>query len=95
MSPKRDEYTAKMKLQLDELNTRIDAIEAKAHEIKEDARKMYHAEVVKLRQQSKLAMDKLGELKTSGEDSWVKMVAEMDKIRDAFIHSFKYFKSQI
>ena len=95
MSPKRDEYTAKMKLQLDELNTRIDAIEDKAHEAKEDARKMYHAEVAKLRQQSKLAMEKLSELKASGEDSWGKMVAEMDKIRDAFVHSFRYFKSQL
>ena len=95
MSAKRDEYTAKMKLQLDELNNRIDAIEAKAHEAKEDAQKMYHAEVAKLRQQSKLAIAKLGELRATGEDSWAKMVAEMDKIRDAFIHSFKYFKSQI
>ena len=49
----------------------------------------------KLRQQSDLAVAKLEELKTAGEDSWEKMVAEMEKIRDAFVHSFSYFKSQI
>ena len=38
---------------------------------------------------------KLDELKAAGEDSWDALVAEMEKIRDAFVHSFKYFKSQI
>jgi len=31
----------------------------------------------------------------AGEDSWDKMVAETEKVRDAFIHSFSYFKSQV
>lgn len=51
--------------------------------------------MAKLRQQSDLAVAKLEELKAAGEDSWEKMVAEMEKIRDAFIHSFSYFKSQV
>ena len=51
--------------------------------------------MVKVRHESKLAMAKLDEMKVAGEESWDKMVAEMDKIRDAFIHSFHYFKSQI
>ena len=95
MSTKRDDYSAKMKLQLDELKSKIDAVEAKAHEASESAREAYHAEVSKLRQQSKLAMAQLGEMRAAGEDSWDKMVAEMDKIRDAFVHSFRYFKSQL
>ena len=92
---KRDEYTAKMKLQLDELNTKLDELEAKAQEAKEDARDKYKAEMAKLHHQSTLAVAKLEELKAAGEDSWDKMVAGMEKIRDAFIHSFSYFKSQI
>lgn len=95
MSAKRDEYVAKMKLQLDELNAKMDKLEAKASEAREDARAKYKEEMSKLRQQSKLAKGKLDELKAAGEDSWDVMVAEMEKVRDAFKHSFNYFKSQL
>lgn len=91
----RDEYTAKMKLQLDEFNTTIDNLEAKVIEAKQDARAAYSAEVAKLRAQSQSAVTKFEEMKASGEESWDKMVAEMNKISDAFVHSFSYFKSQI
>lgn len=92
---KRDAYVAKMKLQLDELNAKMGELEAKAKEAKEDARDKYNEELGKLRHQSKLAVAKLDELKASGEDKWEAMVAETEKIRDAFIHSFNYFKSQL
>jgi len=67
---KRDEYVAKMKLQLDELNAKMDELEAKAKGAKEDARDKYKEEMGKLRHQSKLAVAKLDELKASGEDKW-------------------------
>jgi len=35
------------------------------------------------------------ELKSTGEDRWDAMVTEMEKVRDAFVHSFSYFKSQL
>lgn len=92
---KRDEYTAKIKTQLDELNKQMDELSAKATEAKADARETYNAEMAKLRHQSKLAVAKFEELKTAGEGTWDKMVAEMDNISDAFVHSFKYFKSQL
>ncbi len=92
---KRDEYTAKLKMQLDELNGKMDTLELKAKEAKEDARDAYKAEMAKLRHQSKLAGDKLEEMKAATEDGWEKMVAEVEKVRDAFVHSFSYFKSQV
>jgi len=92
---KRDVYIAKMKLELDELDAKIEKVEAKAKEAKENARDKYKEEMGKLRQQSKLAKGKLAELVAAGEDSWETMVAEMEKIRDAFVHSFNYFKSQL
>lgn len=92
---KRDEYTAKIKTQLDDLNKQMDELSAKATEAKADARETYNAEMAKLRHQSKLAVAKFEELKTAGEGTWDKMVAEMDNISDAFVHSFKYFKSQL
>lgn len=88
-------YIEKMKSQLDELNTKMNKLQARAEEAKEDARDMYKTEMVKLQAQSKLAVDKLGEMKTATEETWDATVAEMEKVRDAFVHSFHYFKSQI
>lgn len=92
---KRDAYIAKMKLQLDELNAKMNDLEAKAQQAKAEVRDKYREEMQKLRHQSRLAVAKLKEIETAGEGAWEAMVAEMEKIRDAFIHSFHYFKSQI
>ena len=95
MTTTRTEYTEKMKRQLDALNKNMDALEAKASEAKADAREKYKTEMKKLRHQSQLARAKLDEITAAGEDGWDKMVAEMEKVRDAFAHSFNYFKSQV
>ena len=92
---KKSVYIEKMKSQLDDLNTNMNALQAKAAEAKEDARDMYRAEMAKLQEQSKLAVDKLGEMRTASEEGWESMVTEMEKVRDAFVHSFHYFKSQV
>jgi hypothetical protein len=89
----REEYIVKMKLQLDELDIAIAAFEAKAHEAKVDAQETYTEGLFKLRQQSKLTLDKLEELKASSDSAWDQLVEEMEKVRDAFVHSFHYFKS--
>ena len=88
-------YIEKMKSQLDTLNDNMNALQAKAEEAKDDARDRYQAEMVKLQNQSKLAVAKFGEMKAASEESWETMVAEMEKVRDAFTHSFHYFKSQV
>ena len=92
---KREIYTAKIKLELDQLNLKMNKLDAKAVEAKEEARDKYKEEMSKLRHQSKLAVAKLDEIKAAGEDKWEAVVAEMEKIRDAFVHSFNYFKSQL
>jgi hypothetical protein len=91
----RDEYIQKMKSQLDSLNATMDEIAAKAKDAKEEARARTREELAKLRHQSKVAAVKLEDLKAAGEDRWEAMVSEMDKLRDAFVHSFNYLKSQI
>ncbi|HEU4846307.1 MAG TPA: hypothetical protein VFT05_18710, partial [Burkholderiaceae bacterium] len=62
--------------------------EAGAQEAKEDARQTYKEEMGKLRLKSKEAVAKLEELKATTEDSWETMVGEMEKMHDAFTHSF-------
>lgn len=91
----RDEYVTKMKLQLDELNTQMDDLEARAKASKEEARDKYREEMAKLHHQSQLAKGKLDDMKSASEEAWESMVTEMEKVRDAFVHSFSYFKSQI
>jgi hypothetical protein len=95
MSTTRSEYTAKMKLELDRLNAKMDVLQAKASLAKAEARQKYNSELSKLRHQSQLALAKLDEISAAGEEGWDNVVAEMEKLRDAFVHSFRYFKSQI
>lgn len=91
----RDAYINTMKTQLDELNNQMDKLQARAPEAREDLRDTYNAEMTKLHEQSKLALAKLAELQSTGESTWESMVAETEKVRDAFVHSFRYFKSQV
>ena len=88
---KRAEYIAKMENQLNKLNVKMTGLEASAQEAKEEARQKYKEEMAKLRQQSKVAVAKLEELKASTEDSWETMVTDMEKMHDAFTHSFFSF----
>lgn len=91
----RTAYIEKIKLQLDELNASMAQLEAKATAARADIQAAYHAELDKLHHQSALAMAQLEEIKTSTEDGWAKASTEMEKVRDAFVHAFRYFKSQI
>jgi chromosome segregation ATPase len=91
----RDEYVQKMKSQLDALNVTVNEVEAKAGEARQAVRAKYRDEMASLRHQSQVAAAKLEELKSAGEDRWEAMVAEMDKLRDAFVRSFHDFKSRI
>lgn len=91
---KRDEYVAKIKSELDDLNAQIDKLAAKSVDAKKEMQAKYKQEMADLRAHSGKASAKLDELKNAGEDAWENMVAEMDKIGDAFKHSYNYFKSQ-
>ena len=92
---KKDLYIAKMKDELDELNRSMDELASKAHEARLDAKEKYNEELAKLREQSKLALSKLVEVKEASEDKWESMAASLEKLRDAFTHSFNYFKAEL
>ncbi|MBP8018938.1 MAG: hypothetical protein KAY82_02775 [Hylemonella sp.] len=91
----RETYIAAMKVQLDELNAKMDSLEESAKEIKQEAHHLYNDEIRKLRNESKLAVAKLDEIKAATAETWQAMTTEMDRLRDAFKHSFHYFKSQV
>jgi chromosome segregation ATPase len=84
----RAAYIEKMELQLDKLNKKMSSLEATAQEAKEEARQKYKDDMSKLRHQSKVAVAKLEELKAASVDAWENMVTDMEKMHDAFTHSF-------
>jgi predicted nucleic acid-binding Zn-ribbon protein len=90
----RDDYVAKMKSQLDDLNAKIDKLASKSDSAKKEMQARYKQEMADLRAKSSQASAKLDDLKNAGEDAWENVVAEMEKTRDAFKHSYNYFKSQ-
>lgn len=91
----RTVYIEKIKHELDELNVKLTELEFSAASIEDETRERYHAEIEKVKIQSNLAKEKMTKLRESSEESWHAMVADIDKIRDAFVNSFHYFKSQI
>jgi len=88
----RETYMENMKQQLDELNVQMHQLESMAKEISEDTRNQYKVELRKLRRQSLMADEMFGELKGASDDAWAGMTSAAEKMRDTFIHSFRYFK---
>jgi uncharacterized membrane protein len=86
----QDVYVARMKLQIDELNLELKTLESKAKEARRDVKLQYDEQMEKVRLQSRLASAKLDELSSAAEGSWDRMVADMEKLRNAFTSSFHY-----
>ena len=82
---KRDEYVAKLKDQLDELNALIDELEGKASHLKDETLAKYEKEISGLKKLAESGRESLKELKAAGGD----------KNHKAFVHSYNYFKSQL
>ena len=95
MTTQRDEFIDKMKKQLDDINKQLGEFEKEAEEAGEKATAEYDAQMDKLREQGKKMQAKLDELRHASEDSWDRMMEETRKVRDAFIHSINYFRSQL
>ena len=95
MTMTREKYTRRMKGQLDDLNLTITSLERRTMEAAEEVRETHYTELAELRRQSRIAVSKLSEVKAASEESWEKMVGEMDKVRDAFVYAFNYFKNQL
>ena len=95
MTMTRDEIVAAIKAKLDETNDMLDVFEKKAAEASGEAQAKYEEQLAKLRAQSEEAQAKIKEFADAGDEVWTGMVAEAEKLRDALVHSFNYFKSQL
>jgi ElaB/YqjD/DUF883 family membrane-anchored ribosome-binding protein len=95
MSKSRDQMVAAIKAQLDETNEMLDDLEKKASKASSDAQAKYEEQIAKLQKQSEEVQTKLTEMAKAGEEYWRELMAEAEKMRDAFIHSINYFRSQL
>ena len=92
---KRDEYATKLKETVDEFNEIIAELEVKAGQAQAEVKAEIEKQIASLKEQAKPLTDKLDQWKEESEEKMDEYLKEAKKIRDAFLHSFNYFKSQL
>lgn len=95
MTTDRDDFVRKLKKQIDDVNAQISEFEAEAEAAGAKAMEDFDARMDELRGHAHAMQTKLDEMRSAGEESWDRIVEESRKLRDACIHSFNYFKSQL
>lgn len=89
----KDEYVAEMKQRLDDWSAEIDVLQARGHDIKEDAKVKYEEQLVALRTKREEGEKKLEEMQAAAENNWEHIKMESDRVWEAFKDSFDTFKS--
>jgi RNA-splicing ligase RtcB len=89
----KDEYIATMKAQLDEWGAQIDALEAKADEIRQDARENYEEQLSALRIKRMEGEQNLKEMRLASETAWADLKAETENVRMAFMDAARAFQA--
>jgi chromosome segregation ATPase len=89
----RDEYVAAAKQRLDDWNTEMDTLEAKAQQAREDDKARYQELLTTLRAKREEGERQLAAIKAASEDSWKQLKAGSDKVWEAFTDSVAEFKS--
>ncbi len=94
MGTQRDEYVAKLKTKLDEWNSEIGALEAKAEQVRSDVREQYRKQIEEAKNRRDELQDRLAELKQSGDAAWDDLKSGMDLAWDALTSAVKSAKSE-
>jgi chromosome segregation ATPase len=89
----RDEFVEKLKSQLDEMNSDVDALEARLQSAEDGVKEKYQQQLAQAKTQRAAAEEKLHELRDAGEDAWEQVKEEAEHAWKAFDNSVKYFKS--
>ena len=89
----RDEYVARMKRELDEWSAEMDALEARAHEAREDAKVKYQEQLSALHTKRLEGEKRLQAIKAATGDSWEQLKADSDNVWEAFKDSVRAFKA--
>ncbi len=90
----RRAFIERMKDRLDEVDVRIDRLEKKVDEAKDEARKEYRARIAEMREQRQKIRKRMDEMADAGEQRWAQLKGQVEETWKALENSFKYFKSQ-
>ena len=85
----KEAYEKKLQAQLDEWNTEIDKLKAKADKAEADAQLEYYKQIKELRSMQEEANSKLAELKEASDDAWEDLKAGMDSAWDSLGNALK------
>lgn len=91
----QDVYVATIKRQLDELNADLKRLESKGKDARRDAQTQFERELRTLRELSIQSGARLDEMQDAAQDTWHTLVADMEKLRDAYSHSFQQLRSRV
>jgi uncharacterized coiled-coil DUF342 family protein len=74
----RDQYVRKMQEKLEEWNTEIDMLSAKADKVTADIRSEYAEQISALKEKQATARQKIEEIQHSGESAWEDLKSGME-----------------
>lgn len=74
----RDEYVRKMQAKLDEWNSEIDKLTARANEVRADVKSDYYEQIATLKIKQTAARQKIEELQHAGENAWEDVKSGID-----------------
>lgn len=94
MTEKRDAYVQKLKAKMDEWNTEIDKLAAKADQADAEAKIEYHKQLEDLRAKHKDLEDKIAELQQAGESAWEDLKQGLENSWGILKTSFSKAKSE-
>ena len=86
---RKEAYEKKLQAQLDEWNTEINKLKAKADKAEADAQLEYYEQIEKLQSMKKEANSKLAELKEASDDAWEDLKTGMDSAWDSLGNALK------
>lgn len=89
----KDDYIATMKSQLDSWSAEIDALQAKANDVRDDAKVKYAEQLAALRVKREEGEQKLDEMRQAGESAWEQVKAESEKAWAALKDSVTAFQA--
>ena len=74
----RDQYVRRMQEKLEEWNTEIDTLSAKADKVTADIRSEYAEQISALKEKQAAARQKIEEIQHSGESAWEDLKSGME-----------------
>ena len=94
MAASREDYIEKLKQKLDDWNTEIESLEAKAEQVAGSVKEQYHKQLEDAKLRRDELQDKLAELKHSSDAAWDDLKSGADLAWDALSSALKSAKSK-